>query len=81
VNIFVVGYKRKFPNRETWGGMIVGYYSSMQKAEEAIERSRLRPGFRDYPEGFYVTAYKVDADYDCPVFFIPWGLDEKSTQS
>lgn len=39
---------------------IVGVYSTREKANEAIERLRQQPGFRDAPEGFIVDVYRLD---------------------
>ncbi|WP_203073402.1 hypothetical protein [Falsiroseomonas ponticola] len=37
---------------------VVGYYSSQERGEAAIQRMRSKPGFRDWPDGFrlYPTA-------------------------
>jgi len=52
--------------------MVVGHYSSLAKLEEAKARLVDRPGFRDYPQGFYVNCYRMDEEYDDPTFFLPW---------
>jgi hypothetical protein len=38
-------------------------YSSQERAESAIERLRLQPGFRETPEGFVVQRYPIDKDH------------------
>jgi hypothetical protein len=48
--------------------MFIGVYSSLEKVEVAKARIRLRPGYRDFPEGFRVDCYKADEDYDDPMF-------------
>jgi hypothetical protein len=40
----------------------IGIYSTREKAEQAIERLRLRPGFCDAPDGFVIDLYWVDQD-------------------
>ncbi|PZP48151.1 MAG: hypothetical protein DI601_01635 [Azospirillum brasilense] len=39
---------------------LVGFYSSLQKAEEAVERMRKLPGFRDWPDGFRIYQGGLD---------------------
>ena len=39
----------------------IGYYSSLQKAKETIEALREKPGFRDYPNGFFIVERKSDS--------------------
>jgi hypothetical protein len=41
---------------------IIGVYSSREAAQQAVERLRLQPGFRDAPEGFTIDPYRVDQD-------------------
>jgi homoserine kinase type II len=47
----------------------IGGYSSGQAAEDAIDRLKNKPGFRDYPEGFLVDAYEVGKDHWAEGFF------------
>jgi hypothetical protein len=41
---------------------LIGVYSSRAKAEEAIRRLALQPGFREAIEGFEITTYQLDKD-------------------
>ena len=41
---------------------LIGVYSSRERAEAAIERKLLFPGFRDHPEAFTIDPYTVDKD-------------------
>ena len=41
---------------------IVGVYSSEEKAQQAIERLRDKPGFRDCPRGWLICDIEVDKD-------------------
>lgn len=40
----------------------IGIYSTRETAERAVERLRLRPGFRDTPDGFSIDLFWVDQD-------------------
>jgi hypothetical protein len=40
----------------------IGVYSTMKKAQEAIERLSVQPGFKDLPDYFYIDEYKIDQD-------------------
>ncbi len=33
---------------------LIGIYSSEERAKEALEKVRVQPGFRDYPDGFEI---------------------------
>jgi homoserine kinase type II len=39
---------------------LLGVYSNKQKAEQARERAKSLPGFRDYPDQFHIDTYQVD---------------------
>lgn len=41
---------------------LIGVYSSESKAKEALSRSIKLEGFRDYKEGFEISAHKLDKD-------------------
>jgi hypothetical protein len=41
---------------------LIGVYSSLELAEEAIGRIRAKPGFSDSPEGFIVDRYVLNED-------------------
>lgn len=42
---------------------IIGIYSTREAAQQAIERVRLKKGFRDAPEGFTIDLYWLDQDH------------------
>ena len=71
MDVYVLSYARAMSDKR-WTGMTVGYYSSLEALEQAKERLRTRPGFRDYPQGFYVNIHKMDEEYDDPMFFTNW---------
>ena len=36
---------------------IIGIYSSREKAEQVIEKYKKLPGFKEYPDTFYIDEY------------------------
>lgn len=40
----------------------IGVYSSKFEAEQAIERLKDKPGFRDYPDAFLINEMKLNQD-------------------
>jgi hypothetical protein len=40
----------------------IGVYSSRERAEEALQRVKPKPGFRDHVEGFHISEVTVDRD-------------------
>src|ERR1051325_8199517 len=51
-------YKRD----ESEESKMLGVYSTRERAEEAIERLKVQPGFVDYPTGFEIDPYNLDED-------------------
>jgi hypothetical protein len=50
----------------------LGTFSSREKAQEAIERYRLLPGFRDRPDGFVIYESILDQDAAWTEGYITW---------
>jgi len=48
---------------ETGKAKVIGVYSSVELAQEAIERTRVLPGFADEPDGFTIEPIEIDKDY------------------
>ncbi len=72
MHAFVLSYMR--PTAEGhFAGMFIGVYSSLKEVESAMARMRQRPGYRDHPDGFRVDCYRLNEDYDDPMFFTLWG--------
>jgi len=44
-------------------GKFIGVYSTRVLAEQAVERSRQLPGFRDHPDDFFIDAYQLNEDH------------------
>lgn len=43
---------------------IIGIYSSRERAEQAIERYKLKEGFNRFPvDCFYIDGYELDQDH------------------
>jgi hypothetical protein len=49
----------------------IGVYSSQANAEAAIDRLRLQPGFRNYPNEFHIDPYEPDVDHWIEGFGVP----------
>ncbi len=41
----------------------IGLYSSRQKAQEAVARLTMQPGFATAPDGFHIDEYQLDQDH------------------
>lgn len=41
----------------------IGIYESKELAEQAIERLKIKPGFREYPDGFIINSLLLNFDY------------------
>lgn len=61
MKVFVVQhcYQTSDGDEET---KMIGVYSSPETAEQAIQRLKLQPGFRDTPDCFFTDQYLVDED-------------------
>ena len=42
---------------------LIGVYSSRPKAEDAIKRLSIQPGFRETIEAFHIGEYEIDKDH------------------
>jgi hypothetical protein len=76
--IYVLSVRRQFSDGQ-WGGMDIGYYTSVEEVEKAKSRLRPRPGYRDAPDSFQVGCFRVNTEYDDPIFFAQF--PPPSTQS
>lgn len=41
----------------------IGAYSTQEMAQQAIERLKDQPGFKETPHGFYIDEYDIDVDH------------------
>jgi len=41
----------------------IGVYSSREKSQAVVERLSIQPGFKDFPNCFYIEAYEIDQDH------------------
>jgi hypothetical protein len=53
--------------------LMLGIYSTQEKAEQALALLRDKPGFRDYPDGFEVQDATIDRTYMTEGFVFAWG--------
>ena len=58
-SVFIVHHARQLADGHE-DVKLIGVYTSPARAQEAIERTRLLEGFRDYPGGFTVDQYPLD---------------------
>ena len=42
---------------------VIGIYSSLERADAAMERARLLPGFLKEPDAFVIHRYEPDKDH------------------
>jgi hypothetical protein len=42
---------------------LIGIYATEEKAKLAVERSKILPGFCDYPDGFSIAQIEIDVDH------------------
>jgi len=67
--VFIAWWQPYDKNRECFEGFeaddisLIGVYSTRSNAEAAVERSKMLPGFCDYPQGFAIDRYKLDQDH------------------
>jgi hypothetical protein len=67
-HIYHLHVRRKFTDGQ-WGYMTIGYYTSIEEVEKAKARLRLQASFRDVaPDCFLVRCYRVNVEYDDPMF-------------
>jgi hypothetical protein len=59
--VFLVQHVHKQRGREVT--RIIGIYSSLELAKEAVSRLQLAPGFRDSWSGFSIDEYEKNADH------------------
>jgi hypothetical protein len=48
---------------------LIGVFSSRERAQGAVLRARMRPGFANAPEGFHVQRYEIDKEHWAEGFF------------
>jgi len=53
---------------------LLGIFSTMEKAEEAILHYKTQPGFKDYPDGFTIVGFKVDEHFCNDDIILPKGV-------
>ncbi len=57
---------------------IIGIYSSRTKAEQVIEKFKLKKGFNRFPiDCFCIDEYEINQDHWCDGFIIDSGIGEE----
>jgi homoserine kinase type II len=59
--LFLVIHERSGSTESSEDLKIIGVFSSRGMAEKAVKELTDKPGFKDYPDGFTIDAYKADA--------------------
>jgi hypothetical protein len=60
--VFDLWYIRGYHDREDTE-LHIGVYGTRENAENAVERLKDKPGFRDWPDGFEVRSVTLDRDH------------------
>jgi hypothetical protein len=61
--LFLVQHVHKHGRKGREDVKIIGIYSSLELAKDAVSRLQLAPGFRDSPSGFSIAEYEKNADH------------------
>lgn len=61
MEVYVLQHVHEAPSGEE-DVKLIGVYSSEAAAQDAIERLKLKPGFRDQPDNFHVGRHDLDRD-------------------
>jgi hypothetical protein len=59
--VFVLQHEHDICGRED--AKLIGVYATNDDAENAIERLRTQPGFRNWPDGFSIGEYELGVDH------------------
>jgi len=68
--VFILQHERPETHDRMEDVKFIGAYSSRACAQEAVERLRLQPGFRDYPDDFTIDEYEIDKDHWAEGFIV-----------
>ncbi|MCP5420145.1 MAG: hypothetical protein H6969_06580 [Gammaproteobacteria bacterium] len=55
--------KHSYETRGHSDTKVIGIYSSYAHAEDAISKLRAMPGFKNYPNDFYIDKYPIDTSF------------------
>lgn len=61
MKVYILTHSRN--EEELDGFKTIGVFSSEETAQQAIERLKPLPGFRDYPENFNIDGYELDKTF------------------
>jgi len=61
-SVFLVWHVHSLPDQED-DEKLIGAYRTKADAQDAIQRVKGKPGFRDVPDGFVVDEYPLNLDH------------------
>jgi hypothetical protein len=61
--VHLLWFAKEMPEGEDDIELLIGVYSSDEEARTAIERTRDKPGFAEFPQGFEVCPYSLDRNH------------------
>jgi homoserine kinase type II len=61
--VYLLSFVQERNSDEEDTELLIGVYESEEKAKDAIERLKDRPGFVDFPQGFVIDAYELNQDH------------------
>ena len=61
-SVFVLQHSYEMSEAGEEETKFIGVYSSMDKAQSAVKRLSLQPGFKDFPDYFHIDEYEIDQD-------------------
>ncbi len=61
--VHLLWFTKEMPEGQDDIELLIGVYSSVEKARAVIEKMKVKPGFVDFPQGFEVCPYSIDDDH------------------
>ena len=61
-SVFVLQHSYEMSETGEEETKFIGVYSSKDKAQAAVKRLSLQPGFKDFPDYFHIDEYEIDQD-------------------
>lgn len=67
-SVYILWHTHEF-NEDEEDSKLIGVYSSESIARDRIAKYKTLPGFSQYPDGFDIVRYEIDADHWREGFF------------
>lgn len=67
-SVFILRHSYELPETGEEETKLIGVYSNRDKALAAIKRLSIQPGFKDFPDHFFIDEYEIDQDNWCEGF-------------